>query len=243
MAIGELTVFEHLQKEVEDLWVRFLDLIEEHDAVGVSSNRFGKLTALIVSDVPWRGSDQSGNGKPLHVFRHVDSDDVGFLLIKVSGKGLGKLGFSDTGWSEEDEAAHGSLRIFESASASSNSSRYGDNRIVLTDDPAVKIALHLEQLLALGGDKLHHGDTGPRLDDQRDFVLVDDRFNLFSLVPNDFSLFDRFLKFDDLLLERFDLFWIGVSLSQVVDFGFQLSELDSVGANVGRRQALLEPDS
>jgi hypothetical protein len=43
LAVGEATVVEDLQEDVEDVGVGLLDLVEEHDAVGPASHRLGQM--------------------------------------------------------------------------------------------------------------------------------------------------------------------------------------------------------
>src|SRR5450830_88911 len=43
LAIGHTAVIQYLQKGVENLWISFLNLIEEHYAVGATANGFSQL--------------------------------------------------------------------------------------------------------------------------------------------------------------------------------------------------------
>ena len=69
LAVGEATVVEQLQEDVEDLGVGFFDFVEEHHAVGAAADGFGELTALVVADVTGRGADQPADGVLLHDIR------------------------------------------------------------------------------------------------------------------------------------------------------------------------------
>ena len=51
LAVGQAAVVEHLQQDVEDVGVRLLDLVEEHDGVGPAADGLGELAALVVADV------------------------------------------------------------------------------------------------------------------------------------------------------------------------------------------------
>jgi len=53
-AVGEMAVLEHLQQDVEDIGMRLLDFVEQHDRVGVSLHFLGELTAFLVAHVPGR---------------------------------------------------------------------------------------------------------------------------------------------------------------------------------------------
>ena len=58
LAVGEASVVHHLQQHVEDVGVRLLDLVEQHDRVGPPADRLGQLAALLVADVAGRRADQ-----------------------------------------------------------------------------------------------------------------------------------------------------------------------------------------
>ena len=67
LAVGEPTVVEHLQQNVEDLGMRLLDLVEQHHRVRPAAHGLGQLPALLVADVPGRGTDQPRHGVLLAV--------------------------------------------------------------------------------------------------------------------------------------------------------------------------------
>ena len=75
----------------------FLDFIEKHYGIGLSSYRFRKLSALFVAYIAGSRADKTGYGIFLHVLRHIDSDHRIFIIEKILCKGLRKLGLSDTG--------------------------------------------------------------------------------------------------------------------------------------------------
>ena len=58
LAVGQPAVVEDLEQHVEDVRVRLLDLVEEHDAVGAAAHGLGELAALLVADVAGRRADQ-----------------------------------------------------------------------------------------------------------------------------------------------------------------------------------------
>ena len=51
MAIGQATVVENLEQDVEDVGMRLLDFVEQNDRVRSSSHRLGELPAFIVPDI------------------------------------------------------------------------------------------------------------------------------------------------------------------------------------------------
>src|SRR5258708_7407767 len=66
LGVGEPALIEDLEQHVEDVGVRLLDLVEQHDGVGTAPDGFGQLAALLEPDVArWR-ADHPGHGVPLH---------------------------------------------------------------------------------------------------------------------------------------------------------------------------------
>ena len=74
-AVGEVAVLEHLQQDVEQIRVRLLDFVEQHDRVGVALHLLGELAALFVADVSRRRANQLRHRVLLHVLGHVEADE------------------------------------------------------------------------------------------------------------------------------------------------------------------------
>ena len=73
--------------------------VKEDDGVGFAADGFGQLAAFLIADVSGRRSDQAGHRELLHVFAHIDADQVLFVVKEGLGQSLGKLGLADTGGS------------------------------------------------------------------------------------------------------------------------------------------------
>jgi len=83
--------------------MRFLDLVEQDDAVRAAAYRLGKLTAFLVAHVSRRRADETRYIELLHVFAHVDADDRVFVVEKEFRQCARKFGFSDACGTQEDE--------------------------------------------------------------------------------------------------------------------------------------------
>ena len=59
LVVGESPVVEHLQEDVEHIGVCLLDLVEEHNRVGLAAYGLGELSAFVVTDVSRRGTDEA----------------------------------------------------------------------------------------------------------------------------------------------------------------------------------------
>ena len=97
LAIGQTTIVEDLQKQIEHVVVSLLDFIEQYDAIRTSANRFGQLPSFFVSDVSRRGTDESAHGVPFHELAHVDSDHRRLVVEHDLGEGFAQFGFPNPG--------------------------------------------------------------------------------------------------------------------------------------------------
>ena len=86
LPVGEPTVVEHLQQDVEGLGVRLLDLVEQDDRVGATADGLGELAALLVADVAGRRTDEAGDRVPLGVLAHVDADHRPLVVEEEVGQ-------------------------------------------------------------------------------------------------------------------------------------------------------------
>ena len=97
-AVGEATIVHHLQKNVEDVGMRFFDFVEEHDRIRTAANLLGELSAFFVADVARRRADQARDRMLLHVLGHVDAEQGVLVVEQKFGEGAGEFGFADARW-------------------------------------------------------------------------------------------------------------------------------------------------
>src|SRR3989344_4012427 len=74
LRIRQTTVVEDLQKDVENLRMRLLYLIEEYDGVRPVADELCEASALVIADIAGRAPYHLRDGVLLHVLRHVDAD-------------------------------------------------------------------------------------------------------------------------------------------------------------------------
>ena len=73
------------------------DLIKQYHAVRFSPDSFGQLTALFVSYVSGRRTDQTGDRIFLHVFTHIDTNHVVLVVKQCCCQALRQLRLTYTG--------------------------------------------------------------------------------------------------------------------------------------------------
>ena len=113
MTVGQASVLEHLQEHVEDIRVRFLDLVEQDHRVGLAAYFLGQVAALLVTDVARGRADQPGHRVFLHELGHVETHHGVFGVEQELGQGTGQLGLADPGRTEEEEGAVRPVRVRE----------------------------------------------------------------------------------------------------------------------------------
>lgn len=112
-SVGQAPLVEELQQRVEDLRVRLLDLVEQHDGVGLAAYRFGELPALAVADISGGRSDQPGDVVFLGVFRHVDADQPAVFVEEPFRDLLGQQGLAHARRPDEEEDADRPVLVLE----------------------------------------------------------------------------------------------------------------------------------
>ena len=130
-----------------------LNLIKENHAVWLAANSLGQLTTFIVSYIPRRRSDKTGDAELFLILTHIYSGHHRLIVEEIFCKRLGKFGLTYTGGAEEDEAGDRTLRVLQTGTAAANGIAYGCDSLVLADDSLVELLLQMEQFLAL---TLHH---------------------------------------------------------------------------------------
>jgi hypothetical protein len=76
VVIGQLAVIHDLQEDVEEVRVGLFDLVQQQHAVRMLVDAVGQQTALIETDIARRRADQPGHRVALHVFRHVEAQQL-----------------------------------------------------------------------------------------------------------------------------------------------------------------------
>ena len=73
VVIRQLPVVHDLQKNIEDIRMGFLDLVQQQHGMRILIDGIGQHPSLIETDIPRRGTNQAGDTVTLHVLRHVEA--------------------------------------------------------------------------------------------------------------------------------------------------------------------------
>ena len=83
--------------------VRLFDLIKKHNRIRPAPHSLGKLSALFVTDVPRRRTDQTRRGEFFHVLRHVDLNQRVSVTEHEFSESAREICFADAGRTEKDK--------------------------------------------------------------------------------------------------------------------------------------------
>src|SRR5271167_187322 len=113
LAVLHPPLVEYLEENLVHIGVRFLDFIEQHDAVGSTPHGLGQNTAFTVADITGRRALQGRDGVRLLKFAHVDRDDILLAAVQDFGQSQCRLGLSDTRGARQHEDADRLVGIIE----------------------------------------------------------------------------------------------------------------------------------
>ena len=102
VVVGQLAVIHHLQQDVEQVGMRLLDLVQQQHGVRMLVDAVGQQPALVEADIAGRRADQPRDGVPLHIFAHVEAEQLDAEQQRELAR---DLGLADAGRAREHVAA------------------------------------------------------------------------------------------------------------------------------------------
>jgi len=120
VVVGERSMIHHLQQQVEHLRMCLLDLIEQQYTMRMLGHGIGQQAALIETHIAGRRPDQARDSVALHVFRHVEADQLETERFRQLAAGFG---LADTGRTREQEAGYRLLAHLEPGTRELDGSR------------------------------------------------------------------------------------------------------------------------
>ena len=149
LTIGQTTIIEYLQKNIEEIRMRLFDFIEEDDAVRRLSHGIGQLAAFFIADISWRRTDETGHFVFLHVFRHIETNHIFLTAKHAFSERSGQLGLADTGRAEEEEGTDRTFRILHAGTRTTDRRGNGMDSLILTDHSLMQLFFQMEQALGV----------------------------------------------------------------------------------------------
>ena len=139
-----MTLVEHLQQNVEYVWVRLLDFVQQDHRVGLPPNGLGKRTGIFVANVTRRRTDEPRYGKLLHILAHVHADQGRGIGEQELGQRPRQLRLADACGPRENERTDWTTRILQAGAAATNGAGQRLDCLVLTDHRQVQLVFHPE---------------------------------------------------------------------------------------------------
>ena len=164
--IGEGTLLHDLQQQTQHLRVGFLDLIQQHQAVGAAANRLGQLAALIVADIAGRRADEPGHGVLFHIFRHIQPQHGILAAINLRGQSPAQLCFSHAGGTGKQQAGDGSACVPNAGKTPADGLRHSLHRFGLPHDVGREQPLQIQEPFPLPCRQPSHRNARPGRDHQ-----------------------------------------------------------------------------
>ena len=173
LSVGQPSVVQDLEQDVEHIRMGLLDLIEQHDRIRTPPDDLGQLSALVVTDISRGCSDQTRYAELLHVLRHVYAGQGLLVIEQHACQNLCQLRLSDSGRACEQERSERPVVVADTGLVAPDGVGDRGDGLVLTDHPLGERLLEVQVLLHLGTLHLGHGHSGPGGDDPCDIVLID----------------------------------------------------------------------
>mmetsp|Transcript_123748 Transcript_123748/g.321431 ORF Transcript_123748/g.321431 Transcript_123748/m.321431 type:complete len:279 (+) Transcript_123748:708-1544(+) len=139
----------------------FLELVEEHDGVGVPSQSLGELASFFMPNIPRWGADQPRDRMLFHVLGHVQADHLGVGVEELHSQRLRHLGLAHPGRPREEEGAHGPVPAFQASRAYQDRPGHCVRGLILAQDASLERRAQLQEALALGLRESLHWDPCP----------------------------------------------------------------------------------
>ena len=152
VVIGQRTVIHHLQQDIEDIRMRFFDLIKQQHRVRMFDNRIGQQPALIETDVSRRGANQTADGMTFHILGHIKPQQFNTQRFRQLH---GDFSFPNPGRPGEQEGPNRFMLMSKPGTRHFDGFGKRFNRFILTKDQHFQAVAKVFQRIAIAaGDAL-----------------------------------------------------------------------------------------
>ena len=81
----------------------FLNLVKEHDAVGLPADCFRQLAPFLIAHISGRRPDQPGYGIFLHILAHINPHHIILVIKQRCRQGFGQFRLTHAGRPQEQK--------------------------------------------------------------------------------------------------------------------------------------------
>ena len=149
------------------------NFVKQNDGIRTATHGLGQLTAFLIAHVSGRRANETRHGEFLHVLRHIDPNEVLFVVKEACGQRFGQLRFANARGAEEQKRAQRTVRVLNTGSASLDGLCHNAHGFILPDDSLVERVFEVQKLFAFGLHESRNRDSRPALDDLCNFFLCD----------------------------------------------------------------------
>ena len=118
VVIGQRAVVHHLQQQVKDVRMRFLDFVQQQHRVRMLDDRIGQQTALIEAYVSRRRANQATHRMAFHIFGHIETQQLNAHRFRQLDS---HFRFTHPGRARKQEGAHRAMLVAKTRAAHLNS--------------------------------------------------------------------------------------------------------------------------
>ena len=149
VAVRHTSLVQYLQQQVEHVAMCLLNLVEQHDRVGMTSHTLGKLSALAIAHISRRRSNKTRRVELLRILAHVDTHQSVLCAKHLQGQLLCQIGLAHTRRTQEHEHANWSVGVFQAQSVALYASHNLVHSLVLSYYGSLQGAAQTAQTVAL----------------------------------------------------------------------------------------------
>ena len=148
-----------------------LNLVEQHDRVGFAAHALGELSALLITYIARRRTNEARHVEGLGIFAHVHTYQGIGRAKHLFGQFLGEVGLTHTRRTKEHEGADGMVGGFQAHTVALDSLHHLVDGIILGNDARLERGCHILQAHTLVLGHTLHGDAGHHRYHVRDLGL------------------------------------------------------------------------
>ena len=130
----------------------------------MTAYRFSQLTSFIITNITRRRTNQTGHGVFFHIFAHIDTHHIAFIVKEYFRQSFCQLSFTYTGGAKEDETTNRTIGVFNASAGTDNCFTYSLNSFVLPNYTLVQDFFQVYQFFTFATAKTGNGDTCPSAD-------------------------------------------------------------------------------
>ena len=151
--------------------MRFFHLVQKHNRVRLPTYCLCQLAAFFIAYISRRRSDQTAHAEFLHIFAHINPDNVVFIVKQRFCQCLGQFCFSDTGRPQEEERSKRTVGILNAGTGTQNSFADFFDSFVLANHTLMQNLVHVQELFPFSLHELCHRNSCPASHNPCDFFF------------------------------------------------------------------------